>query len=172
MADTAQKRILVVDDEADVRRFISLALEDAGFEVETASDGFEGLEKVKQRQPDLITLDLIMPKHSGAKMYRDLNKNKAWSSIPVIIITGHAHDELGKADLENLTMSGVGIYLEKPVKAANLVAAVRRTLGMEVPESAETKDPATLKRELESLLDGADPATLEQMLKSLKDKKK
>ena len=61
-----EKRVLIVDDENDIRRFLTMALEDAGFQVDTASDGFEALEKVKESIPDLISLDLVMPKRSGA----------------------------------------------------------------------------------------------------------
>lgn len=171
MPESAAKRILVVDDEADVRRFLSMALEDAGFEVDTANDGLEALEKIKQHKPDLITLDLVMPRHSGAKLYRDLRRQKEWSRIPVIIITGHAHDDLGKADLESLTMSGVGIYLEKPVKAQNLVAAVRQSLGLEAAEPPAEQDRRRLEEELKSLLEDADPDTLEKMIRSLRGKK-
>jgi CheY-like chemotaxis protein len=170
MVERTAKRILVVDDEADVRRFITMALQDAGFEVEAACDGLEALQKIERQPPDLITLDLVMPKHSGAKLYRDLRKRKELKRIPVIIITGHAHDEVGKADLESLTMSGVGIYLEKPVNAQSLVAAVRKSLGLETPEPA-AKDAQKLKAELEALLEGADPAELERMLRKLKEKK-
>jgi CheY-like chemotaxis protein len=170
MVERTAKRILVVDDEADVRRFITMALQDAGFEVEAACDGLEALEKIERQPPDLITLDLVMPKHSGAKLYRDLRKRKEFKRIPVIIITGHAHDEVGKADLESLTMSGVGIYLEKPVSAQSLVAAVRKSLGLETPEPV-AQDAQKLKAELEALMDGADPAELERMLRKLKEKK-
>ena len=76
MTDSGKKTVLVVDDEADVRNFLKAALKEAGFEVVTASDGFEALERVKQQVPDLISLDLVMPKKSGAKFYRDLTRNR------------------------------------------------------------------------------------------------
>ena len=160
------KRILVVDDENDIRRFLCMALEDAGFQVESAADGHEALEKVKQNPPDLISLDLVMPKKSGARFYQDIQRNKEWSKIPVIIVTGHAHDDLGKTDFEELTMSGPGIYLEKPVKPDNYVAAVRKMLGMPIQD--EEPDFSEVKNELKSLLDNADPETLKMMMNSLK----
>lgn len=165
-----EKTILVVDDEADVRRFLTLALEDAGFTVETASDGFEALDKVKANTPDLISLDLVMPKRSGARFYRDLQQNREWSKIPIIIVTGHAHDELGKTDLDELTMSGPGIYLEKPVKPDNYVAAVKKMLGLPVEESEP--DFSEVKKELRSLLEEADPETLKTLMNTLKKAKK
>ncbi len=173
MADKLDKTVLIVDDEPDVVRFLSMALEDAGFKVVTASDGMEGIEKAKKFEPDLISMDLVMPKHSGAKMYRELQKDPELKKIPVLIVTGHAHDELGKADLEELTMSGPGIYLEKPVKPASYVANVKKLLGMpDETESAPTKtDEEMLRSELENLAKDADPQKLKEIIEELKKKK-
>ncbi len=172
MGTTTRKTILVVDDEADVRLFLKTALVEAGFEVVTASDGFEALEKVKEQPPDLISLDLVMPKHSGAKFYHDLNKNKEWSKIPIIIVTGHARDDIGKADLKELTMSGPGIYLEKPVKPDNYVAAIKRLLGMDTSEEEkQLAEQVSLQNDLKNMIDDADPDTLRK-LKELIEKTK
>ncbi|NIP41302.1 MAG: response regulator [candidate division Zixibacteria bacterium] len=172
MADQLDKTVLVVDDEPDVVRFLQMALEDDGFTVVTASDGLEGLEKARKFKPDLISMDLVMPKHSGAKMYRELQKDKELKKIPVLIVTGHAHDELGKADLEELTMSGPGIYLEKPVKPSNYVANVRKMLDMPDSGQPEKKsgDTDKLKEELESLAKDADPEKLKKIIDELKKK--
>lgn len=173
MVEAKDKTILVVDDEPDVVRFLQMALEDDGFKVITASDGKEGLEKAKKFNPDLISMDLVMPKHSGARMYRELQKDKILKKIPVLIVTGHAHDDLGKSDLEELTMSGPGIYLEKPVKPVNYVANVRKMLGMELagpaPEVKNGKDD--MKKELGDLIDKADPETLKKLLDNIKKNK-
>jgi DNA-binding response OmpR family regulator len=173
MVEASDKTILVVDDEPDVVKFLKMALEDDGFKVITASDGKEGLEKAKKFKPDLISMDLVMPKHSGARMYRELQKDKVLKKIPVLIVTGHAHDDLGKSDLEELTMSGPGIYLEKPVKPVNYVANVRKMLGMEVtgtePEVKSGQDD--MKKELGDLIDKADPETLKKLLDNIKKKK-
>lgn len=169
MTDHPSKRILVVDDESDVRQFLSTALMAAGFDVVTASDGFEALEEIKKQPPDLISLDLVMPKHSGVKLYRDLAKNKAWNKIPIIIVTGHARDDLGKADLKELTMSGPGIYLEKPVKPDNYIAAIKKTLGMDTSEEehqAATK--VELQSELKNLVDDVDVETLRKIKDMIK----
>jgi len=165
------KTVLVVDDEADVRNFLKTALIEAGFKVVTARDGFEALKQVQAAAPDLISLDLVMPGRSGARFYRDLSKNERWSKIPVLIVTGHAHDELGKADLKELTMSGPGVYLEKPVSPENYIAAVKRILGMETDaEAKETADPSALKSELKNLIDKADPKTLAELKRMLDNK--
>lgn len=171
MANSTQKTILVVDDEADVRKFLTAALEEAGFRVITAGDGFEALEAVKAEAPDLISLDLVMPKRSGAKFYRDLSKNKAWSKIPIIIVTGHARDDLGKADLRELTMSGPGIYLEKPIKPDNYVAAIKKLLGMDTTaEETQAARQVELQNELKDFIDSADPETLRKLKDMLKGK--
>jgi CheY-like chemotaxis protein len=160
-------RTLVVDDEADVRDYLRTALEDAGFEVETAADGLEALEAVRRRAPDLISLDLVMPRHSGAKFHRELRKDKRLAHIPVLVVTGHARDELGRADFEEMTLSGPGVYLEKPVRPATYVAAVRRLLGMEAPEPPEA-EAENLREELAQALSGADRIALERALEALR----
>ena len=171
MAERSKKTVLVVDDEADVRDFLKAALMEAGFEVVVASDGFEALEAVERQIPDLISLDLVMPRRSGVKFYHDLTKNKKWSKIPIIIVTGHARDDLGKADLKELTMSGPGIYLEKPVKPHNYIAAIKNLLGMETtPDEDESAEQVRMQNELKNIIDNADPDTLRR-LKELIDKR-
>jgi len=102
-----------------------------------------------------------MPKKSGAKFHRELVKNKNWAKIPIIIVTGHARDDVGRADLKELTMSGPGIYLEKPIKPDNYIAAIKKILGMDT--SAEEKEMAVqveLQNRLKNVIDSADPETL------------
>ncbi|MBU1674609.1 response regulator, partial [bacterium] len=118
MEQAADKTVLVVDDEPNVRDYLAMILQDAGFNVVTAGDGVEALEIIKKKVPDFISLDLLMPKKSGHKLLHELRRSKQWSRIPVLIVTAHAQDELGKADLQDLldsrVMSGPGTYLEKP----------------------------------------------------------
>ncbi|MGD8307441.1 MAG: response regulator [Ignavibacteria bacterium] len=169
---TIKKKILVVDDEADVRNFLKAALIESGFEVITAEDGNIALEKIKQHLPDLISLDLIMPKKSGAMLYRELSKNKEWSKIPIIIVTGHARDELGKSDLKELTMSGPGVYLEKPVKPNNYIAAIKKILKMDTTDDEnEAAELVHLQSDLKNIIDNSDPDTLKK-LKELINKSK
>jgi len=163
------KYILVVDDEEDIRDYFEMALEDAGFEVDTAIDGFAAMKSVKKRRPDLISLDLVMPKHSGVRFFRDMQKDKELSKIPVMIVTGHARDDMGKADFESMVMSGAGLCLEKPVKPHTYVAAVSKMLNIEPPELPpdESED---LRGEIAKSLEGADPEALRQALETLKKK--
>jgi DNA-binding response OmpR family regulator len=166
MPGNIKKKILVVDDESDVREFLKTALVEAGFEVDVAEDGDVAIEQVKKEIPDLISLDLVMPRKSGAKFYRELSKHKEWSKIPVIIVTGHARDELGKADLKELTMSGPGIYLEKPVKPDNYIAAIKNILKMDTTEDEKkAAETINLQNDLKNIIDNADP----EILKKLKE---
>ncbi len=176
MARPEEKTILVVDDEPDVLIFLQSALEDAGFNVLTASDGNEAIDVLKSVRIDFISLDLVMPNKSGARCLYEIRKNKEWSRIPVVIVTGHARDELGRNDFEEIfsgkTISGPQVYLEKPVKAADFVNMVKRQLDIEVvdePEQAAGR-PEDLKKDLKEMLDGADDGML-KMIKEMLEKK-
>ncbi len=171
MAKPEDKTILIVDDEDDVRSYLEVALLEAGFKVRTARDGFEALEAVKEQIPDLISLDLVMPRKSGVKFYRDLITDKAWAKIPIIIVTGHARDDLGKADLKELTMSGPGIYIEKPVKPERYVAAIKEILGLDsTKEEQNMANQLKLQNELKDMIDGADPDMLKKIKAALNSK--
>lgn len=169
MTGVTKRRVLVVDDEEDVRNYLRTALEDSGFEVETAVDGLEAMQAVHRNRPDLISLDLVMPRHSGARFYRELQKDKQLATIPVLIVTGHARDEMGRADFDEMTMSGPGVYLEKPVRPVTYVSAVRKLLGMEALD-APSAQPERLRRELADALNGADRVALQRALDALKKK--
>jgi DNA-binding response OmpR family regulator len=172
MPDIIRKKILVVDDEADVRNFLKAALIEAGFDVILAEDGNIALEEVKKQIPDLISLDLVMPKKSGAKFHRELSKHKEWSKIPIIIVTGHARDDLGKSDLKELTMSGPGVYLEKPVKPHNYIAAIKKILNMDTTEDEKEKgELVELQSQLKNIIDSSDPETLKKLKELLNNSK-
>ena len=170
MVRAQDKTVLVVDDEPNVRSYLSQILEDAGFNVLTALDGDEALELIQERRPDFISLDLVMPRKSGRRLLYDLRKDKALSRIPVLIVTAHATTDLGKGDLQDLLdnrmMSGPGIYLEKPVNPLKYVRAIQRTLGVE--ESGDTEDKIGLKEQLQQTIQGASPEALRKALDALK----
>jgi len=173
MERAEDKTILVVDDEPNVRQYLKTVLQDAGFNVVTAGDGVEALEIIKEKSPDFISLDLLMPRKSGHKLLHELRRNKQWSRIPVLIVTAHAQDELGKADLQDLLdsriMSGPGTYLEKQVKPLTYVQSIQRALGIE--EAEETADRINLKEELHNSLQNASPEALRKALEALKKNK-
>lgn len=171
MSIYSTKKVLIVDDEPDVRTYLKSALEDYGFDVQTASDGFDALEKLETFIPDIISLDLVMPRHSGIKFFRDLKKRKDWSKIPVLIVTGHARDDLGKADFDAMIMQGPGVYLEKPVKPNNYVATICQMLGIESPVKFQDDteiNTEQLRNELLKNLTNADSETLQKALDALK----
>ncbi len=171
MADNGKKKIMVVDDEADVRTFLMAALIEAGFDVVVAQDGDVALRMIAEELPDLISLDLVMPHKSGAKLYHELLKHKEWSKIPVVIVTGHARDDLGKSDLKDLTMSGPGIYLEKPVKPENYVAAIKSILKMDTStEEKEASEMIKLRNSLKDAIDEADKGVLKKLKRLMENK--
>ena len=140
----------------------------------TAADGNEALERVKEATPDFISLDLVMPGKSGIRFFHELRRNKAWSKIPVMVVTGHARERASELTeiTDARTVTGPALYLEKPIKAADFVRAVGQGLGVEIVE--EEEDPATeaLRREARALLDGADPKALAEALALLRKPKR
>ncbi len=168
--DKNAKTVLIVDDEEDVVDFLSMALEDAGFNTVIAHDGMEALEKMKETVPDVISLDVVMPKGSGVKFYREMKKHREWADIPIIVVTGHARDELGKADFHEMTISGPGVYLEKPVTAAGYVRAVYTALGEEQGDEGVEKE--RIKKEVTSLIENADVEMLKEITDIIKSKMK
>ena len=177
MARPSERRVLVVDDEEDVITFLTMALEDAGFQTESAYSVDEALEKVKVSPPDCISLDMVMPGKSGIVLFHELHKNPAWAKIPVLFVTGHAKDERVKGDLDaaaslaQSTMSGPATYLEKPVTAEKFVRAVAAAAGVELPEGGEGEpSPTDLRGELERLARTADPDALAEALRLLKSR--
>jgi len=163
------KTILVVDDEPDIRQYLRAILEDACFKVLTASDGAEALRILREKQPDFISLDLVMPKKSGHRLLFELRKDRELARIPVLIVTAHARDEMGRQDLEeimaNSVMSGPCVYLEKPISPLSYVHAIQGALGIE--DGTVTEEKINLKAELEESLQSADPEALRRALEAL-----
>lgn len=164
------RTVLVVDDEPDVREYLAQILRDAGFRVRTAQDGAEALEMIQVEPPDFISLDLVMPRKSGHKLLYELRKDPNLSRIPVLIVTAHARDELGREELADIVdsrvISGPGVYLEKPVKPLDYVRCVQRALGIE--ETSQDEDRAGLQDELRRRLSGAEPHALRRALEALR----
>jgi two-component system alkaline phosphatase synthesis response regulator PhoP/two-component system response regulator VicR len=116
------KKILAVDDERAIVRLVQVNLERQGYEVVTAFDGKEALEKVETEHPDLIVLDVMMPYMDGFEVLQNLKKNQATRDIPVIMLTAKAQD----ADVFRGWQSGVDCYLTKPFNPMELTAFVKR----------------------------------------------
>jgi len=127
MLDLSQFRILVVDDEADSRTFISTVLEDEGATVFEASSGQEGLELARRERPDLMTLDLEMPGMDGGQVFESMRTDEELRAIPVCIISGHP--EL-RGLIYQRTVPPPDGYLDKPVDEERLLLNVRKILAL------------------------------------------
>ncbi|MBU0743034.1 response regulator [bacterium] len=174
MEQAADKTVLVVDDEPNVRDYLAMILQDAGFNVVTAGDGREALELVRREPPDFISLDLIMPNMSGHKLLYELRRDKKLARIPVLVVTAHAGDEMGKEDLQDLldnrVISGPGTYLEKPVNPKSYVQSIKRALGLEVEDAGEEK--IGLREELQDSMGQASPEAMKKALEILRRSQK
>ena len=118
------KKIMAVDDERHIVRLIQVNLERAGFQVITAFDGPEALKKVENDRPDLIVLDVMMPKMDGFEVLKRLQANPETREIPVIMLTAKAQD----ADVFRGWSSGVSAYLTKPFNPLELITFVKRIM--------------------------------------------
>ena len=128
------KKVLVVDDDADVRSFVVTVLEENGYTPLVAEDGVEGLEKIEQKMPDLVILDVLMPRGSGIRLYHRLKTENTFKGVPVIMFTGIALRSFLKSQkaLEEFKGGEVprpDIYLEKPVEPDELVKAIQQKIG-------------------------------------------
>jgi len=86
-SEPGKKKILVLDDEPHVVTYLETLLHDNGYQTVSASDGKEGIEKVRSEKVDLVCLDISMPEHSGIRFYRNLKDDPKLSAIPVVIVT-------------------------------------------------------------------------------------
>ena len=115
-------RILLVEDDRDIRESLVDALSDEGHEVSAAIDGIDALAQLRNGHaaPDLILLDLMMPRMSGEQFCEELKQVPAWSAIPVVVITAQANARARVAAL------GAAGFLQKPVKLGDLIELAGR----------------------------------------------
>lgn len=118
--------VLIVDDDPDGRELYAVALRDAGFRTEEASDGFEAVDKGYRQRPRVILMDLLMPRLDGWEVVGWLKKNPFTRDIPIVAVTG-ASDEFRKRALD----AGCHSVLPKPCLAATVVEEVRRLVASE-----------------------------------------
>jgi len=119
-----KKSVLVVDDQPHIVRLIQVNLEKEGFEVTTAGDGVEGLQKLRELTPDLVILDVIMPRKDGFEVLREIKGDPALAEIPVVMLTVKTHN----ADIVQGLREGAELYLPKPFHPKELVSMVKRVL--------------------------------------------
>lgn len=126
-----EKKVLIIDDDVDVRTFASSVVENSGYKPDIAKDGEEGITKVRKEKPALIILDVLMPKESGIKMYRELKTDPQLRDIPVIVLSGIAKRTFLRSQRALAEFGGDPVpepeaYFEKPVEPSELEAMVKR----------------------------------------------
>jgi len=129
------KKILVVDDDPDIREAVSAVLESQDYEVITACDGEEGLTKLREERPDLMILDLLMPHMDGFAVCKEL-KDPRWAkyaNIPILVLTSVREEAARRRyELETGLELGVDDYVEKPIPPATLLHRVEMLLKKKV----------------------------------------
>jgi len=133
----SEKKILVVDDEADLIAYLSALLKDAGYAVVTANNGQVALDQLRAEKPDLVSLDITMPEKSGVRFYRELRSDPDFGSTPVVIVTGVTSTyggAGGQADFQKFISSRKKIpppdaFFEKPIDPDAYVEKVAELLG-------------------------------------------
>ena len=128
------KKVLVVDDDPDVRLFSVTVLEENGYTPLEAEDGEAGLKMIKEEKPDLVILDVLMPRLSGVRLYRELKTAKALKDVKVIILSGIAKKTFLRSQKALTEFGGSEIpepeiYLEKPVEPDELAEVIKKVLG-------------------------------------------
>jgi len=116
----SKKKVLLIDDEADLLKALTVRIEAEGYEVVTAQDGFDGLNKARMLNPDLIILDLMLPKLNGFKVARFLKFDDRYKKIPIIILTARVQEEDKKLGQE----IGSDLYITKPFNTDALLSAI------------------------------------------------
>jgi len=128
------RRVLTVDDDPDITIFVKTVLEENGYTPLVARNGEAGLSMARDEAPDLIILDVLMPKQSGIRMYRELKSDESLKNIPVIILSGIAKRTFLRSQ-EALTEFGdqaipePNVYIEKPVEPLELAETVKSLIG-------------------------------------------
>ncbi|RJP30220.1 MAG: response regulator [Actinobacteria bacterium] len=121
------KRILLADDDPDVVEVVSMLLEDEGYEIITAKDGGEALEKIEAESPDLVILDLLMPRVDGFAVINTLHEPRfeRWAGTPLIVLTS-VREEVSRRryELETGKQMDYAAYLEKPADPDELLETV------------------------------------------------
>ena len=118
------KTILLVEDEANLVELLKFRLENNGYNVETATDGKEGLNKIRHLRPDLVLLDIMMPKMHGYDVCKLAKSNDRTKNIPIIMLTAHAQSK----DMQEAVKSGAEAFITKPFEPKELIEKIEKFL--------------------------------------------
>ena len=132
---SSNKRILIVDDDLQVQKYLTVILSSKKYETETASSGFEAGAKVVRFNPALIILDLIMPEMSGFEVCRQIKKNSETSHMKILVLTGYD----SKENRERITEAGADDYIAKPVEKDVLIQHVKDLLTKDLYNGKQKK---------------------------------
>ena len=122
------KRIMIIDDEKDVVLYLKTLFEKNGYETETAQDGDEGYPKAAASKPDLITLDILMPKQSGIRLYTKLKEDEALKDVPVVVLTGLTqYQQFYQQDFPEDELPEA--FVQKPIQQDELLKIVQDLIG-------------------------------------------
>jgi CheY-like chemotaxis protein len=147
------KKVLVVDDDENTVKFLTAALEENGYEVVPAYNGKDGLEKIQNERPDLVLLDVMMPKKTGFVLFKQLRRDEQYKDLPVIMLTGVAevledldaqsgdtaespYDSLREAmrkSIREMREEGLvkpDMFIDKPIDPELVVAKVKELIGV------------------------------------------
>lgn len=123
--EPGKKRILIVDDERPVRKYLTTILESAGYEVQACADGFEAGVCLMKMRPNLILLDLIMPRMDGYQTCSLIKKEPETSHIKILAISGH----MSKVSMDRVRQCGADGFLEKPLDKETIIQKVEAIIG-------------------------------------------
>lgn len=121
------RKILIVDDEPNIVISLEFLMKREGFQVSLAVDGEEALRKIAEIQPDLVLLDVMMPKKSGFEVCQEIRANPDWTSIKILMLTAKGRD----TELQKGIALGADAYVTKPFSTKDLVAKVKSVLGLD-----------------------------------------
>ncbi|MEW6619034.1 MAG: response regulator [bacterium] len=121
----SKKKVLVIDDEPFLVKALKIRLEMSGYEVITAYDGLDGLNKAIEERPDLILLDVMLPKKNGYQICQRLKSDEQYKHIPIVMLTAKGQ----KSDKEWGERTGADVYITKPFDDKELLAKIKELLG-------------------------------------------
>lgn len=119
------KKILLVEDEKNIVLGVSICLKSAGLHVDVADDGADALKKIEAEKPDLVLLDLVMPRLNGLDALQAMKENDTMKDIPVIVLSARAQEE----DIQRAMELGAADYMAKPFRPDELLTVIERVLG-------------------------------------------